>query len=192
MITRQKITSIGETPTFWNAMKPAVSGIHAYFSLRGPTLSFAPNRFDRRFVEDRKGKCRSFFFSPLSRITHSPSFFSSFPSLLFLYVFLFFSFFFSISFFLILPSLIFFFWLDLRKFPPSFSSLSHGHVSSHGPSIMCHMSPCEPCDTWTHALGGTFHTTWLSCHVSFSHGAMGQSLVMPCGNLPCVTRHPMP
>ena len=89
-----------------------------------------------------------FFVSSLSRITPSPSFFSSFPSLLFLFVFFFFLFlFFSISFSLILPPPNFF-WLDLRKFPPYFSSLSHGHVSSHGPFIMCHVSPCEPCAMW--------------------------------------------
>ena len=125
-----------------------------------------------------------FFFFPFSRITHSPSFFSSFSSLLFPFLSFYF---FSISFSLILPPPNFFFWLDLRKFPPSFSSLSHGNVSSHGPSIMCHVSPCKPYVTWTHALGGTFHTTWPSFHVSFSHGAMWNPLVMSYGTIPCVT-----
>ena len=90
-----------------------------------------------------KGSFVPFFFSPLSHITHSPSFFSlfDFPFCLFLFSFPFFSLFFPYP-----SSTNFFFWLNLRKFPPSCYSLSHGHVSSHGPSIMCHVSPCEPCD----------------------------------------------
>ena len=78
-------------------------------------------------------------------------FFSSLPyhalSLLLFHIsFSFFSLSFFIFFFLYLffpyPSSTEFFWLDLRKFPPSFPSLSHGHLSSHGPSIMCHMDTC--------------------------------------------------
>ena len=65
---------------------------------------------------------------------------SHFFSLFFFPFFIFFSFFPSFfSFLLFLPLSIDFFKIWL------FSFLSHGHVSSHGPSIMCHMSLCESC-----------------------------------------------
>ena len=96
------------------------------------------------------------FFLFLSPLLHArlfllfPPHFLSFLHFLFLFFFftffLFFSFFFSyfISFSPYPPNF-YLIWLDLRKFPPYFSSLFHGHVSSYGPSIMCHVSRCEPC-----------------------------------------------
>ena len=36
---------------------------------------------------------------------------------------------------------------------------------------MCHIF-YGPCVTWTHVLSGTLYTTWLSCHVSFSHSTI--------------------
>ena len=112
--------------------------------------------------------------------------------LIFFFLFLSFYFYFS-SFLVFIPPNCFcsHFFVGLilseRKLPLTFL-LSHGHVSSHGPCIMCHVS----CVTWTHALGVTFHTTWLSCHVSFSHGAIWQPMVMSCSTTSCVTQHPIP
>ena len=129
-----------------------------------PTLPFTPTSFDLQLIEDRKGKCRSFFFFPFPfsfppRTALPPS--SFFPSFSFLFFFLisFLSFLFLLFFYSFLPFSpyphnFFLIWLDLRKFPPSFFSLFHGHVSSHGPSIMCHVSPCEPCSI---------------CHMSHGH-----------------------
>ena len=103
--------------------------------------------------EIMKGSVVPFFFLlSLVSCTVPPSFllfplcfsFLSLSFFLFIFLYLFFPY----------PSSTDFFLLDLRKFPPSFSSLSHGHVSSHGPSIMCHVSPCEPC---------------AMCHVSHRH-----------------------
>ena len=90
-----------------------------------------------------KGSAAPFFFL-LSLVSRTVLPFILFP---FCFSFLSLSFFLFIFLYLFFPypSSTEFFWLDLRKFPPSFSSLPHGHVSSHGPSIMCHVSPCEPC-----------------------------------------------
>ena len=108
------------------------------------------------------------FFSP-----PRPDFFPSI-FLFFFFLFSFLSFYFYFSFFLVfIPTEFFFcspFFVGLipseRKLPLTFlPSLSWPCVFIWS---MYHMS----CVTWTHALGVTFHTTWISFHVSYSNGGM--------------------
>ena len=118
-------------------------------------------RFNCRFAGDHKGKCCYLFFPLSLSFTLSLSLFL-FSSFSFLYFFLFFSLFFSFSPFLSsfpflssIHQIVFFFKLYLTLlFIMSYVTFSMVH-ESHG-----------------HVLGDTLHTTWLLCHVSFSHGAM--------------------
>ena len=124
---------------------------------------------------------------------HRSSLSSLFPFfLIFFPFFLFFSFFLFLFF---LPFLFFFFFFPFFLPLPTnlFDFLKREEASSYFTIhlVMCHLFH-GPCVTWTHVLGGTLHTTWISWHVFFSHGAMWQPLVIPCGTTPCVTQHPIP
>ena len=150
MAPRQEITRVEEPHTFWNETKNSDFNTHAYPLSRRPTFPLAPTSFDNRLVEDRKGKCHSFFFSPpsLYHALHiSFSFFSSFYfSFLFFFFFPFlfyFSFFSSLILFIFFSpySPIFFYFLQVRG---SFFSLYYSscHVSPFLWS-MCHMDTCS-------------------------------------------------
>ena len=153
MATRQEITSIGETPTFWNAIKPAVFGIHPYLSSRGLTLSLAPTCFDYRFAEDCEGKYRSFFSFFSSLIVSFSSVSHTFSLLFILFLFSLFAFSFYLFFFT-LPTDFFFIPSSERKLPLTLLFIL-------------------PCVTWTHVLGSTLHSICLSCHVAApGHDAM--------------------
>ena len=131
-------------------------------------MSLALTRFNHPFVRDREGKCRSFFFSPISlslyllSLTHTPSFF--------------FSFFFPLRFFLLSFSSLFFhlthrifFFLQVRG---SFLSLYYSscHVSPF-PWSMCHMDTCSRWNSPHHmALMPCVLLPW--CHVASPGRAM--------------------
>ena len=123
-------------------------------------------RFNDRLAEDREGKYRSFFFFS-SHCLFFLSISHTLPSFLFSFSFLFP--------FLFLPP------------PPLPFFFSSSHSTIH--LAMYHIFH-GTCVTWIHVLGGTIHTTWLLCHVSFPHGAMRQPLVMQCGTTPMC--HPKP
>ena len=154
-----------------------------------PTLILRITTPDRPNTRNRSPFLFLFFFLFLS--THGSPFFFFF--FLFFFPFPFLS---PFSFFLLSFSL--FPFLILSPYPPDFFGLTLGSFLPlsllsltamclhmvHLSCSICHLVSHVPCVTWTHALGGTFHTTWLSCHVPFSHGAMWQPLVMPCGTTP--------
>ena len=114
MATRQQITSVGETPTFWNTTKPAVSGTYEKLLSCGLTLSLTPTCFDCWFTGDPEWKCHSYFS--------------------FLFPFLFFPPYLGIYLFI-------FYFIQLRG---SFLSLYYSscYVSSF-PWSMCHMDTCS-------------------------------------------------
>ena len=133
MAPRQEITRVEETHTFWNETKNSDFNTHAYPLSRRPTFPLASTSFDHQLVEDREGKCHSFFFSSPST-THLLLFFFPFISLSFSFSFsLFFSIFLSflLSFYLFSSHLThrIFYFLQVKG---SFLSL---YYSS------CHVSP---------------------------------------------------
>ena len=149
MAPRQEITCVEETHTFWNETKNSDFNTHAYPLLRRPTLPLAPTSFDHRLVEDREGKCHSFFFFLPLCIMHCPISFSLF----FPFISLSFSFSFSLFFSIFLSFLLsfslfsshlthrIFYFLQVRE---SFLSL---YYSSYNVSpflwSMCHMDTCS-------------------------------------------------
>ena len=166
----KKKTGYGKTPISWS--------FYEKFGFQYPCVALvAWTNFSSRTVGTPRKSSLSLpsfsFFSP-----HDLNFFSIFvfPHFLFFFFIFSFLFFFLFNFFLLFGFhsielfFLFSYFVGLipseRKLPLTFlPSLSWPCVFTWS---MYHVS----CVTWTHALGVTFHTTWLSCHVSFSHGAM--------------------